>query len=216
MMRQNFLEQLNDLNNDVIKMGSILENSTNDVIQALKTIDVAKAEDIIRRDDEIDLLEQQIEKACINIIAKQQPLARDLRKITSIMKIITDIERIADQCADISEYIIKLAKLPKISAPAHLQNMIEAMKVMVINTIDSFVNEDIEQARKVINADDEVDNYFETITEELTDMMKEDPSIVGQCVSYLMIIKYLERMADHSTNIAEWIIYIITGDLAIG
>jgi phosphate transport system protein len=215
-MRQRFIAQLNDLNNNVIKMGSILEVSTNEVILALKNIDVKRAEDIIKRDDEIDLLEQQIERECINIIAKQQPLASDLRKITSIMKIITDIERIADQCADISEYIIKLSKLPKLPVPPHVLDMIEEVKRMVGDTIDSFVNEDIVKAGTVIKEDDIVDNYFETITEELIIMMREDKEYVPQCVYYLMIIKYLERMADHSTNIAEWIIFIITGDLALG
>lgn len=215
-MRQKFIAQLNDLNNNVIKMGSILEVSTNEVILALKNIDVKRAEDIIKRDDEIDLLEQQIERECINIIAKQQPLATDLRKITSIMKIITDIERIADQCADISEYIIKLSKLPKMDVPSNVLDMIEEVKRMVGDTIDSFVNEDIVKAGTVIKEDDIVDNYFETITKELVVIMKENKEYVPQCVYYLMIIKYLERMADHSTNIAEWIIFIITGDLALG
>lgn len=215
-MRQKFIEQLEELNNNVIKMGSILELSTNEMIVALRNLDVEKAEVIINRDDEIDLLEQQIERDCINLIAKQQPLAIDLRKITSIMKIITDIERIADHCVDISEYIIKLNSLTKITAPAQLLNMIEAMKVMVVDTIDSFVTADLEKANKVIVADDEVDEYFETITNELIKIMEEDKNKVPQCVCYLMIIKYLERMADHATNIAEWITFIITGNLALG
>lgn len=216
MMRQSFIAQLEELNHSVIKMGSILELSTNEMIIALDNIDAEKAKEIIERDDEIDLLEQHIERDCINILAKQQPLAGDLRKITSIMKIITDIERIADQCADISEYIIKLNKLPKVKAPSHLFDMIGAMKQMVIDTIDSFVEADLEKAKRVIPADDVVDNYFEKITEELSKMMQEDSKVVPQCVCYLMIIKYLERMADHATNIAEWITYIITGDLALG
>ena len=215
-MRQKFIEQLDELNNNVIKMGSILELSTNEMIQALRNLDVEKAKVIINRDDEIDLLEQQIERECINIIAKQQPLAIDLRKITSIMKIITDIERIADHCVDISEYIIKLNGQAKITAPAQLLNMIEAMKVMVVDTIDSFVTADLEKANKVIVADDVVDEYFETITNELIKIMEEDKNKVPQCVCYLMIIKYLERMADHATNIAEWIAFIITGNLALG
>ncbi|MDF2586462.1 MAG: phoU [Anaerocolumna sp.] len=215
-MRQSFIAQLEELNNNVIKMGSILELSTNEMIQALENIDVAAAKKIIDRDDEIDLLEQQIERDCINIIAKQQPLASDLRKITSIMKIITDIERIADQCSDISEYIIKLSSKPKVTAPKHLSEMISAMKNMVINTVDGFVEADLAKATSVIEADDEVDNYFAEITEELIQMMQKEPQVVPQCVCYLMIIKYLERMADHATNIAEWITYIITGKLALG
>jgi phosphate transport system protein len=215
-MRQSFLAQLETLNNDVIKMGSVLELSTNEMILALDHTDIEIAKKIIDRDDEIDLLEQQIERECINIIAKQQPLASDLRKITSIMKIITDIERIADQCSDISEYIIRLNKLPKIYPPKDLTPMVNAMKRMVIDTIDSFVEADLEKASRVIPADDEVDMYFQKITDELSDTMQKDSAMVPQCICYLMIIKYLERMADHATNIAEWITFIITGDLTIG
>ncbi|BCJ96248.1 phosphate transport system regulatory protein PhoU [Anaerocolumna cellulosilytica] len=215
-MRQTFIAQLEALNNDVIKMGSILELSTNEMILALDNTDTAISKKIIDRDDEIDLLEQQIEKDCINIIAKQQPLASDLRKITSIMKIITDIERIADHCVDISEYIIRLSKLPKVNPPKNLSDMISAMKKMVIGTIDSFVEGNLEKATKVIQADDEVDTYFEKITEELSETMQKDSNMVPQCICYLMIIKYLERMADHATNIAEWITFIVTGDLVIG
>lgn len=215
-MRQSFIAQLETLNNDVIKMGSLLELSTNEMILALDHTDIEIAKKIIDRDDEIDLLEQQIERECINIIAKQQPLATDLRKITSIMKIITDIERIADQCSDISEYIIRLNKLPKINPPKDLTPMVNAMKKMVIGTIDSFVEADLEKASKVISADDEVDTYFAKITDELSETMQKDPKMVPQCICYLMIIKYLERMADHATNISEWITFIITGDLTIG
>lgn len=216
MMRQSFIAQLEELNHSVIKMGSILELSTNEMIKALDTLDIEIARKIIARDDEIDLLEQNIERECITILAKQQPLAGDLRKITSIMKIITDIERIADQCADISEYIIKLNKLPMTKAPLYLYEMIDGVKQMVIDTIDSFVEADLEKASRVISADDAVDDYFGKITEELSKMMQSDPTKVPQSICYLMIIKYLERMADHSTNIAEWIMFIKTGDLALG
>lgn len=215
-MRYSFIAQLEELNNNVIKMGSVLELSTNEMIRALDTIDVEIAKQIIARDDEIDLLELKIERECINILAKQQPLATDLRKITSIMKIITDIERIADQCADISEYIIKLSKMPRVKAPANLGNMIEAMKKMVKDTIDSFVEADIEKASTVMKADDVVDKYFQDICDELSDMMQKDSKVVPQSICYLMVIKYLERMADHATNIAEWITFIVTGDLALG
>lgn len=215
-MRQTFLAQLEELNNDVIKMGSILELSMNEMIGVLHDKDIERAKKIIDRDDEIDMLEQHIEKECINIIAKQQPLASDLRKITSIMKIITDIERIADQCADISEYIIKLNRYPQMDSPKSLDSMIEAMKKMVINTIDSFVEADVKKAKAVIEADDEVDNDFEKITGELSLIMQNKPELVPQCICYLMIIKYLERMADHATNIAEWITYIVTGNLTVG
>lgn len=216
MTRQVFIQELEELNHNVIKMGSILEMSLNEMILALDNIDVALAKKIIARDDEIDLLEQHIERECINIIAKQQPIATDLRKITSIMKIITDVERIADHCSDISEYIITIHKMPAVKAPSHLKQMIEAMKGMVIGIIDSFVNADLEKASAIIIADDEVDELFATISLELTRLMQADKEKIPQYVAYLMIIKYLERMADHATNIAGWIKFIITGELVLG
>lgn len=216
MTRQVFIQELEELSNNVIKMGSILEQSINDVIIALENVDGELAKKIIIRDDEIDLLEQQIERECINIIAKQQPIATDLRQVTSIMKIVTDIERIADHCTDISEYILDLMKKPSIKPPKNLRDMVLAMKSMVVDTIDSFVNKDIEKATNVINADDIVDNYFSEIYNDLILIMEENKDNIPQCVDYLMIIKYLERMADHATNIAEWIKFIVTGDLALG
>lgn len=216
MTRQVFIQELQELNNNVIKMGSILEHSINDVIVALDNVDGELAKKIIIRDDEIDLFEQQIERDCINIIAKQQPIATDLRQVTSIMKIVTDIERIADHCTDISEYILDLMKKPSIRPPMNVSDMVLAMKSMVVDTIDSFVTRDIEKASKVIEADDIVDDYFREIYDELIQMMDENKEIIPQCVDYLMIIKYLERMADHATNIAEWIKFIVTGDLALG
>ncbi|SFR75704.1 phosphate signaling complex protein PhoU [Anaeromicropila populeti] len=211
MTRQFFLKELEELNQNVIKMGSILEISLNEMILSLEHIDIDLAKKIIIRDDDIDLLEQHIERECINLIAKQQPLAGDLRNITSIMKIITDIERIADHCSDISEYIITLHRLERIKAPKGLSHMIETMKHMVVDTIDSFVNHDLEKATAVIVMDDEVDESFRLLSIELTEMMQKDQEIIPQGVAYLMIIKYLERMADHSTNIAEWIKFIVTG-----
>lgn len=215
MTRQLFIQELEELNQSVIRMGSILEMSLNEMIVALEKLDVPMAKKIIARDDEIDLLEQHIERECITIIAKQQPLATDLRKITSIMKIITDIERIADHCADISEYIIEIYKMPKIKAPDHLAPMINAMKKMVIGVIDSFITSDLEKASYVMISDDEVDDLSRKISSELIQMMQAEKETIPQGVSYLMIIKYLERMADHATNIAEWVKFIVTGDLVL-
>lgn len=216
MARQLFIQELEELNQNVIKMGSILELSLNEMIYALEQIDVPSAKKIIVRDDEIDLLEQHIERECINLIAKQQPLASDLRKITSIMKIITDVERIADHCADISEYIIEIHKMPVVKMSSHLGQMVESMKKMVIDVIDSFVTSDLEKASSVILADDEVDALFEEISKEMIQMMQQNKEHIPQGVAYLMIIKYLERMADHATNIAEWIKFIVTGELVLG
>lgn len=216
MTRQIFTQELHQLTQHVIRMGSLLEQSMNDVIDALEKLDKEKANIIIANDDVIDELEHQIERECITMIAKQQPLATDLRKVTSIMKIVTDIERIADHCADISEYIIALSEQEVVVPPNNLKEMVKAMKSMVIETIDSFVQVDLEKANAVIKKDDIVDDYFASISEELTQIMQNNKETIPACVSYLMIIKYLERMADHATNIAEWIEYIITGKMIEG
>ena len=216
MMRKQFINQLNELSQNVIKMGSLIELSTKEMVEALNTLDVDMAKKIMDRDDEVDLLEQEIERECINIIAQQQPVASDLREITSIMKIVTDIERIADQCADISEYIIRLNKLPAIDEPVRLEPMIEAMKTMVIGVIDAFVEKDLEKADHVIATDDGVDKHFKKIKKDLAKMVKKDSNTVEQVICYLMIAKYIERMADHATNIAEWVKFIVTGVLTIG
>ncbi|WP_310605388.1 phosphate signaling complex protein PhoU [Anaerosporobacter sp.] len=216
MTRHIFMQELRELNQNVIRMGSLLEQSINDVIMALEKLDESLASEIIKNDDIIDDLEHQIERECITMIAKQQPLATDLRKVTSIMKIVTDIERIADHCADISEYIIILCGQSNVIAPKNLKEMVDAMKGMVIETIDSFVEVDREKANQVIAKDDIVDDYFSSISDELTKIMQGNKEAVPACVSYLMIIKYLERMADHATNIAEWIEYIITGNMIEG
>lgn len=213
--RQVYLEELEKLNNRVIKMGSLLEESINNVIIALNKMDANLAEEIIDADDKIDELEREIELSCISLIAKQQPVAGDLRKITSIMRIIADIERIADHCSDISEYIIKISREKKVAMPRYVIEMVNAMKKMAIDTIDSFVHGDAVKAQNVIDSDDIVDDYFEKIMDELCTAMKHNPDQIRQYAEYLMIIKYLERMADHATNIAGWIIFIVTGDLGL-
>ena len=216
MMRKQFIKQLKDINQNVIKMGSIIELSTTEMIEALETLDVKKAKEIIERDEEVNILEQQIERECINIIAQQQPVATDLRQITSTMKIITDIERIADQCADISEYIIILDKLPRVAEPVRLDSMVSVMQCMVVDVIDAFVEKDLDKCDQVIAADDKVDKNFDKIKSDLANMMAEKPDMIEQGICYLMIAKYVERMADHATNIAEWVKFIVTGVLTVG
>lgn len=210
-----YQEELAKLNFDVIKMGSLLEESIDMVISALKKLDISMAKEIIAGDDRIDQLEHDIEQYCINMVAKQQPVATDLRKVTSIMRIIADLERIADHCSDISEYIIRIAEEKEIPMPDHVIDMISAMKGMVADTIDSFINEDTKKAQAVIAADDVVDQYFEDIMDELCIAMKHNTDKIKQYAEYLMIVKYIERMADHSTNIAGWILFIVKGDLPL-
>ena len=211
--RQRYMAELETMNRDVIQMSTLIEESIGKVMHALKTVDADIAHKIIEDDDVIDELERKIEAECISIIAKEQPVAKDLRRVTSIMRMISDIERIADHCSDISEYIILLSKEERIIMPDFVEEMLTKMKEMVVKTIDSFVNEDIEKAAYVKTSDDVVDDYFEKIMKELCIAMKHNPESIKQYAYYLMIIKYIERMADHATNMAEWNMFIITGDL---
>lgn len=211
--RQRYMAELETMNRDVIQMSTLIEESIGKVMHALKTVNADIAHKIIEDDDVIDELERRIEAECISIIAKEQPVAKDLRRVTSIMRMISDIERIADHCADISEYIILLSKEEHIVMPEYVEEMLMKMKEMVVKTIDSFVNEDIEKAAYVKTSDDVVDDYFEKIMKELCIAMKHNPEAIKQYAYYLMIIKYIERMADHATNMAEWNMFIITGDL---
>lgn len=208
-----YQEELDKLNRNVIMMGTILETSIQMTLTNLTELRDDVAHNIISRDDQIDDLELLVEKECIELIAKQQPVASDLRSIASIMKLVTDIERMADHCADISEYTLRLCVQKRIDPPKNLFLMAEAMKGMANSVILSFVNQDAEEARKVVEQDDIVDGFFHQLIDELAKMMEARPSVIPQCIEYLMITKYLERMADHAANIAKWIGFIVTGEL---
>lgn len=208
-----FLEELENLNNDVIKMGTMLETSIALMVQAMENRSVSMAQNVMMRDDQIDDMQISIEQECVSLIAKQQPIATDLREVTSIMKLVTDVERIADHCFDISEYLLDLFEKQPMEEPRKLRGMIDTMREMATNIIVSYVRRDVELAKKVHDQDDVVDEYFALIRAELIEKMQREPAFVPQCVDYLMIIKYLERMADHSANIARWIQFIVTGEL---
>lgn len=211
-MRHAFEKNLKELHKDLIKMQTIIEKSIDDTIKALKTHDIDLAKVVIDRDDEIDKMELKIEKECLLLIARQQPIATDLRKITSVLKIITDLERIADHCNDISKYTIKLANETYVKPLIHIPQMAEEVKNMIKVTIDSFINQDIELAKTVFKRDDIIDDYFETIVNELIEIMESNPKVIRQCTYFIFIVKYLERMGDHATNIAEWIVFTVTGE----
>ncbi|MEE0420836.1 MAG: phosphate signaling complex protein PhoU [Lachnospiraceae bacterium] len=212
--RKVYIAELEELTDQVNQMGTQLEHMIDQVIKALTDLDLDMAVSIIREDDIIDDMERRIERTCITLVAKQQPVvATDLRRVTSIMRLISDVERIADHCGDIAEYIIELAKEPEISMPKGLLEMFRHMRSMVSRTINSFIEENIEVINQIVRDDDVVDGYFDSIKEELITSMKNNPEHMRAYVDYLLIVKYVERMADHATNIAEWVAFIITGDL---
>lgn len=211
--RKIYTQELNDLALRVSKMGEQLEYMIGEVTEALKNLDSGLARKIMEEDDVIDDMERSIEKTCIQIVAKQQPVATDLRRVTSIMRLISDIERIADHCSDISENILEINEDSPVKGPGELFEMLSEVRIMVRDTIDSFLEDDLEKSQRVASNDDRIDALFERIKREICMDMEQNPGHMQTYLDYFMIVKYVERMADHCTNIAEWVGFIITGDL---
>ena len=212
-MRRNYNNELQALCDSVKQMGLAIEDSIDKTWKALQKVDVKAAQEIIQGDDVIDQMERSIEKACLELVITQGPVASDWRRIASIMRMISDLERIADHCSDISEYVVQMAVKPAVDLPAQMEKMFSLMKSMVNSTVTAFVESDEAKARSVIAQDDLQDDYFLQVVEDLCARMKQNPDEIRQRVDQLMIAKYLERMSDHSTNLAEWVVYIVSGEL---
>ena len=210
-MRNRFDRQLVTLNDEMIEMGSMIEKAIQQAITALITQDVAKAKEIIDYDEDIDHQEKTIENLCLKLLLQQQPVARDLRVISSALKMITDMERIGDHASDISEMAILMADKPYIKKLEHIQEMAKEASVMLVGSIEAFVNKDLQQAHDIIVRDDVVDDLFEQIKKELIEMIHKDPDVGDQAMDLLMVAKYLERIGDHACNIADWVTFSITG-----
>ncbi len=209
-MRNKFDIQLDILNEDLIKMGSLCEKAISCAVKALETGELYLAEKAMLYDEEIDHKERDIESLCLKLLLQQQPVARDLRLISAALKMITDMERIGDQAADIAE-IIKVAKLKPSAGRIHISDMAEAAIAMVTNSISAFVNRDLQLSRDVVASDDTVDILFDTVRKELLELIRSDAGAGGYALDMLMIAKYLERIGDHATNVAEWVEFSITG-----
>lgn len=209
-MRNRFDEQLVQLNNELIVMGDLCEEAIDNVVTALMEMDNERLDKVFKIEAKIDRKEKDIETLCMKLILQQQPVARDLRTISSALKMISDMERIGDQAADISE-LVKYIYDNKMIIMGHIKEMANETIKMVNDSVDSFVKRDIEMANRVINDDDKVDKLFTVVKQDLINIMVEDRSSAELCLDVLMIAKYLERIGDHATNIAEWVIYSITG-----
>lgn len=213
--RQNYDTELSRINDSVFAMGTDIEKAIDRTLFAFENLSVSLANDIMRHDDDIDSMEYSIEEACIDIVVSQQPLASDWRRIASYMRMIGDMERIADHCSDIAIYIKHLATMEKVQVPLHFTEMFHVMKKMVSETFRSFTEGDAEAAAQVVDMDDEVDVFFGRITNEITGLMKQDPDLIPQYTDYLFINKYIERMADHAANIADWVSFVVNGQLKL-
>ena len=210
-MRNRFDRELVRLNNELIEMGSMIEKSIETAVKAMVNQDVELANRVIESDDEIDQQERQIEDLCLKLLLQQQPVAKDLRLISSALKMVTDMERIGDHATDISEITIALADKSYIKKLEHIQQMAKETMIMLVKSIEAFVNKDIEEADSVIKRDDVVDDLFSKVKTELVQMIHENVDVGEQATDLLMVAKYLERIGDPATNISEWVIFSITG-----
>ncbi len=210
-MRSRFDEQLNDLNNNLIEMGALIESAIAQATKALLEHDAETAKKIISGDPIIDDREKEIESKCLKLLLNEQPVARDLRQISTALKMITDMERIGDQAADISELCIYLSDQEYIKKLEHIPQMARATIKMVTDSIDAFVKKDLLLAESVIEYDDVVDDLYITVKKDLINMVHEDVKNGEQAFDLLQIAKYYERIGDHAVNIAEWVIFSITG-----
>ena len=210
-MRNRFDEQLHTLNHELLEMGALIERAIRSATDALIRQDVEAALQAIAADKEVDQAERDIESLCLKLLLQQQPVARDLRLISSALKMITDMERIGDQASDIAELVIYLSKEPYIKELTHLPQMAENAIRMVTGALDAYVRKDVVLAQEVMGMDDAIDALFVTVKDELIALIRNDASAGSQAIDLLMIAKYYERIGDHAQNIAEWVEYALTG-----
>ena len=211
MPRTLFDEELARLHADLAEMGRRVDALMQDAIRCLKSMDRPLARRIVPRDAEINTMEKTIEHSCMNLLALQQPLARDLRVITATLKILTDMERVADQCADICEILSTVAGMAGQTASPRLLRMFGKARSMFAGALDAYLRRDAEAARTVCGMDDEVDALFSASILELCGKISQEGAAVPENVDFMFIAKYIERIGDHATNIAEWAIFVETG-----
>lgn len=210
-MRSKFDEQLNMLHRELITMGALCENAIADSAKALVDGDIHKAESVPELAARIDQKEREIESMCLKLLLQQQPVATDLRVVSSALKMITDMERIGKQSADIAE-IVTLANIKDTHDTDDIHNMAVAVMKMVTDSIDAFVHKDAGAARAVIDYDDIVDGFFDKIKRTIIDYFSRPEPDSEYAIDLLMIAKYLERIGDHAVNIANWVLFSITGN----
>lgn len=210
-MRDKFQKELEELNEEIIEMGKMIVYDIQNAVKALVTQDINLAKEAIQYDSSIDRQKRNIEHLCLKLLLEQQPVAGDLRIISSALKMITDMERIGDHAADISELTILMAKESYIKHLEHIQLMAEISMTMLSESLDAYVEKDLKKAEAVIKRDDEVDDLFDKVKNELINIIHENVNDGEQAANLLMAAKYMERIGDHATNISEWVIFSITG-----
>ncbi|MDF2820545.1 MAG: phoU [Clostridiales bacterium] len=210
--RASFESQLEELNNELVRMGNLVEKRIEQSVMALENRDKVLAKEIIMNDNDVDEMEKSIEQRCITLLLRQQPVATDLRAISTALKIITDMERIGDQAADIADLSLHFDGSDLIEIATHLTPMAKAAIAMVHSSIDAFIRSDLTLAEETIVDDDIVDNLFLKVRMDVIEYLSKSPAKAEQAIDIMMIAKYLERIGDHATNICEWVTLYVTGE----
>lgn len=211
IQRSEFQQFLEGLQQDILKMGGLVEDNITRAVESLAKQDLEQAQLVFHVEEEIDELELKIEETCLRLIATQQPMAKDLRKIASAFKIITDLERMGDYSVDIAKITRRIGRDPLIKPLIDLPQMADMVQRMVKDSLDAYVSENMELATSVGKADDGVDSLHKQIFRELLVLMMEKPSSISQATHLLFVSRSLERIADHATNISESVIYLVSG-----
>jgi phosphate transport system protein len=212
-MAKHLQRDLDNLQRDLLALASLVEAAIHKAIRALRERDRALAREVIGRDAQIDQEENHIDEECLKILALHQPVAVDLRRIAAAMMINTDLERMGDLAEDIAERALDLAGAPPVPVSEKLQHMTDLTAMMVRQSLDAFVNLDTMQAQAVMRMDDEVDRYNKEIIEEIVRGMKHSAALIEPGLSMFSAVRHLERIADHATNIAEDVIYLVEGEI---
>jgi phosphate transport system protein len=212
-MSKHLERDLDNLQQDLLALAASAEEAIHKAIRALQERETDVAEQVIAEDNQIDEEENHVEEECLKILALHQPVAVDLRRITAALKINTDLERMADLAEDIAERALHLSQLPPVPIPDKLQRMTDLTTSMVRQSLDAFVNLDARLARRVCRLDDEVDRYNNEIIRELIALMQRSPDMVEPGLSLFSATRHLERIADHATNIAEDVVYLVEGEI---
>jgi len=212
-MRKRFDEELNKLNIDLTKMGHLVEIAIENMIDAFKHQDKVLAKEIITNDRLINDMERTIESRSFSLILTQQPIATDLRNVTTALKIVTDLERIGDQAADIADIILHFEGEHPYRTVEHIPTMAKKSRIMVHEAIDAFIKKDLSTAKMIIKMDDEIDELFQEVKQEVVEIIQQNSEKIDYCIDFLMIAKYLERIGDHAVNICEWLEFNQTGTM---
>jgi len=212
-MQRHFHEELEALKQTLLAMGGLVEDQIRRVMRALTERDDVLAQEVIDRDRQVNAYDVEVDETCVNLLALHQPAAGDLRFITTAMKIVTDLERIGDQAVNIGQRVLELNREPQLKPYIDLPRMAERAQAMVKESLDAFVTRDTELARRVCAADAEVDALKEQIFRELLTFMMEDPRTIPRAIRLILISRFMERVADHATNIAEMVIYMVEGKM---